>query len=394
MVADPPYRVAYVIGELGKGGAEYQLYELLRHLDRRRFTPRVFVLAPGGWWVEPIRDLGVSVEEIPRRGPADVRRLARLRVALRRFAPHVVHTILWSGNSYGRLAALGLGIPVVVAAERNVIRRPPWQLMTERVLDRITTAYLVNCEAVAGMLTGRGRVAPEKIRVIPNGIDLGRLPPSPSPRSPRASPAWWSRRWRWAPSRSRPTWAAAASSWPIRRRACSSRHTRRPRWLPPRSACSATPVSPGSWPSPPGAGWRASAGWSAWPGGRAPRTWIFCAPTGRRRGSRPPELHRAHRLRSSRLPAGRLAAVRRQRDGRGAGRRACGFPPSALSRAAIAAAARHLRAAPPVGRLPARALRSVDAGAGAVDHRDAAAPGARDAPRAPSRGGAEPVGPR
>src|SRR5437870_6616601 len=101
---DPPHRIAYVIGELGKGGAEYQLYELLRHLDRRRFTPRVFVLAPGGWWVDPIRALGVPVEEIPRRGPADVRRLARLRVALRRFAPHVVHTILWSGNSYGRLA--------------------------------------------------------------------------------------------------------------------------------------------------------------------------------------------------------------------------------------------------------------------------------------------------
>src|SRR5437870_3821996 len=35
MVGDPPHRIAYVIGELGKGGAEYQLYELLRHRDRR-----------------------------------------------------------------------------------------------------------------------------------------------------------------------------------------------------------------------------------------------------------------------------------------------------------------------------------------------------------------------
>src|SRR6266446_302057 len=114
MVGDPLHRIAYVIGELDKGGAEYQLYELLRHLDRRRFAPGVFVLAPGGWWVEPIRALGVPVEELPRRGSADVRRLARLRAALQRFAPHLLHTILWSGNSYGRLAALGLGIPVVI----------------------------------------------------------------------------------------------------------------------------------------------------------------------------------------------------------------------------------------------------------------------------------------
>ncbi len=177
MVADPPYRVAYVIGELGKGGAEYQLYELLRHLDRRRFAPGVFVLAPGGWWVEPIRALGVPVEEIPRRGPADVRRLARLRASLRRFAPHLLHAILWSGNSYGRLAALGLGIPVVIAAERVVTPYRGWQVVVERALDRVTDAYLVNCEAIAAWQVERKRLPREKIEVIPNGIDLGRLPP-------------------------------------------------------------------------------------------------------------------------------------------------------------------------------------------------------------------------
>src|SRR2546427_7427153 len=114
MVGDPLHRIAYVIGELDKGGAEYQLYELLRHLDRRRFAPGVFVLAPGGWWVEPIRALGVPVEEIPRRGPADVRRLARLPAPLPRFAPPLLHAILSSGNSYGPLAALGVGIPLVI----------------------------------------------------------------------------------------------------------------------------------------------------------------------------------------------------------------------------------------------------------------------------------------
>src|SRR2546430_14716508 len=129
MVADPPYRVAYVIGELGKGGAEYQLYELLRHLDRRRFAPGVFVLAPGGWWVEPIRALGVPVEEIPRRGPADVPRLARLPAPLPRFAPPPPHTILWSGNSYRRLAALRAGIPAGIAPPRVAAPHPRRQGM-------------------------------------------------------------------------------------------------------------------------------------------------------------------------------------------------------------------------------------------------------------------------
>jgi glycosyltransferase involved in cell wall biosynthesis len=170
------YRVAYVIGELGKGGAEYQLHELLRLLDRTRFAPRLFALASGGYWAEPIRRLGIEVEELPRGGSADLARLLRLRRALGAFAPDVLHTIMWSGNVYGRVAALGLRIPVVIAAERNVIRRPGWQVALERGLDRMTDGYLVNSAAIAAELDERGSIPRRKIRVIPNGIDLTRLP--------------------------------------------------------------------------------------------------------------------------------------------------------------------------------------------------------------------------
>jgi len=177
------YRIAYVIGELGKGGAEYQLYELLRHLDRAVYEPAVFVLAGGGYWAEPIRALGITVHEFPRRRSADVARLRRLRAALRTFAPDVLHTIMWSANSYGRLAALGLRIPVVIAAERNVIRRPGWQVAIERALERVTDRYLVNCVAIAAELRERGGLAGDKIEVVHNGIDLTLLPPFDADRA-------------------------------------------------------------------------------------------------------------------------------------------------------------------------------------------------------------------
>src|SRR5262245_11220906 len=118
-------RVAYVIGELTKGGAEYQLYELVRGLDRTRFTPLVIAL----------HEVGVEVVELPHRRSMELGRLRELRRRLAAFRPHVLHTIMWPGNTYGRLAALGLGIPVVITAERNVVRRPGWQRAIERVLD-------------------------------------------------------------------------------------------------------------------------------------------------------------------------------------------------------------------------------------------------------------------
>jgi glycosyltransferase involved in cell wall biosynthesis len=107
----------------------------------------------------------------------DIARLWALRRRLTMLAPHVLHTVLWSGNAYGRLAAVGLGIPVVFTAERNVIRRPGWQRLVERGLDRVTDRYLVNSAAIVEELAAQGGLSRGKMEVIHNGIDLAGLPP-------------------------------------------------------------------------------------------------------------------------------------------------------------------------------------------------------------------------
>src|SRR5438128_2496682 len=68
-------------------------------------------------------------------------------------------------------------VAYVIGAERVVPAYRAWQVMVERALDRVTDAYLVNCEAIAAWQVERKRLPREKIEVIPNGIDLGRLPP-------------------------------------------------------------------------------------------------------------------------------------------------------------------------------------------------------------------------
>jgi glycosyltransferase involved in cell wall biosynthesis len=169
-------RVAYVIGELGKGGAEYQLVELLRGLDRRAYEPHVVVLAEGGFWADEVRRLDVPLTALPSRGHFDLARARGVRGVLRTLGPSVLHTVLWSANCYGRLAAVGLGIPRVVTAERNVVVRPRWQQLAERALDPMTDVYLVNAGAVADELVRHG-LPRAKIRVVHNGVDLGRFPP-------------------------------------------------------------------------------------------------------------------------------------------------------------------------------------------------------------------------
>lgn len=164
-----------MIGELDKGGAEYQLVELLRHLDRARWDPHLVVLTAGGYWSEEVRRLGIPIHTLERRGHADVRRVFELRRILQALAPSILHTVLWSANCYGRLAAAGLGIAQVITAERNAIARPWWEIAVERALDPVTSVYLVNARAVAAELERHGLPA-AKMRVVHNGVDLRRFP--------------------------------------------------------------------------------------------------------------------------------------------------------------------------------------------------------------------------
>jgi glycosyltransferase involved in cell wall biosynthesis len=168
-------RVAYVIGELGTGGAEYQLVELLRGLDRAAYDPHVIVLSEGGFWASEVRGLGIPLTELASRGQFDLVRVVALRSALRALAPSILHTVLWSANCYGRLAAVGLGIPWVVTAERNAIARPRWEVVVERLLDAVTDVYVVNADAVADELVRHG-LRREKMRIVHNGVRLEQFP--------------------------------------------------------------------------------------------------------------------------------------------------------------------------------------------------------------------------
>jgi glycosyltransferase involved in cell wall biosynthesis len=111
-------RILYVIGSLGRGGAEKQLYLLLKHLDRTTFEPTVVSLSSGGAWAAPIRALDVPVIELPRRHSFELGRFFRLYRVIREVAPSILQTFLFADNVYGLLAGRLARVPVLVASRR------------------------------------------------------------------------------------------------------------------------------------------------------------------------------------------------------------------------------------------------------------------------------------
>lgn len=172
--APPPVRVLFVIDELDVGGTEQQLLELVKRLDRSRYAPLVACFRPGRVSRE-VEAAGVPVIVMPKRAKADPWLVARLRSLMRREGVQLVQTYLFTANTWARAAAVLARVPIVVSSERNVdMWEEPYKLHLGRLLDRFTDATIANSKAVKAYLVGKG-IRPEKVRVVYNGVDLGRF---------------------------------------------------------------------------------------------------------------------------------------------------------------------------------------------------------------------------
>ena len=174
--------IALCITDLDIGGAERCLTQLAVRIDRSRFTPVVYCLGP-----RPVREdasclpalakAGVEVHCLGGRGiwqfPAVARRLKRLLTAQK---PQIVQTFMFHANLLGRIAARRAGVKAVVAGVRVAERAARWHLRLDRLTQRWVDRYVCVSQSVAEFSAKQAGLPPEKLVVIPNGIDLDKYP--------------------------------------------------------------------------------------------------------------------------------------------------------------------------------------------------------------------------
>lgn len=174
------HSVLYPVNELKIGGAEQQLLELVRGIDKSRFHPIVAPLYPDGALDAEFRSIdGVEVVDLHRRGKYDPSPLWRLASLLRTRRVHIVQPFLTPSTFFGLLPALLVGTPVTIVTERCGIRRVRgggYKLYrtVEDQLSRFADAIIPNSASGRELLIERG-LSPEKTRVIYNGINRDRL---------------------------------------------------------------------------------------------------------------------------------------------------------------------------------------------------------------------------
>lgn len=174
-----PLRVCYLIDRLYPGGTESQLLALLRHLDRARVQPYLCLLDGADATSRALEPddcpvLRLSVRSLHR--PHALAQAWRFGRFLRRERIDVLQVYFPDSTYFGTTVARLARVPRVVRTRFNlgywingIQRRLEW------LFGRWSDATVTNCEACRDVLRADEGLAPERIVVLENGVDVHRF---------------------------------------------------------------------------------------------------------------------------------------------------------------------------------------------------------------------------
>ncbi len=169
-----------VIPTMDQGGAEKQLSLLAAGLPSDRFEVSVVLLTRGGPLEPSLLEAGVTVVHCDKKWKLDPLAYFRLKEAIKRFRPDIVHTWIFAANCYGRAAAWRLKVPVVLGGERCVdLWKRSYEFMLDRFLAKRTDGILTNSEGVKNFYAQHG-ISAERFHIIPNGVEVKTLERQPA----------------------------------------------------------------------------------------------------------------------------------------------------------------------------------------------------------------------
>jgi glycosyltransferase involved in cell wall biosynthesis len=167
-----PQRILYVIGQLGVGGGERQLFQLIEGLDQSRFAPELVSFEEGGHLEKEFARL-CPVHVMHKTRATELKVFIALTRLLRKMRPRILHTYLFPSNWRGALAGSIAGGPITVQFVGNLgVWMGPARRTMERWATRAADAVIFEAPRIGEFLTQRIGVRKDRLSMIPNGVNL------------------------------------------------------------------------------------------------------------------------------------------------------------------------------------------------------------------------------
>ena len=169
----PNNSVHFVIATLNRGGAEHQLVQVASGLKNRGWRVSVTSLLSSTPLAAPLELSGIPVNHLGmRRGIADPRAIFRLAATLRRLGPDLVHSHMVHANLLARATRLICPMTALICTVQNIDEEGRGRELAYRLTDRLADVTTIICRAAGDRYVRIGAVPREKLRVLPNGVDV------------------------------------------------------------------------------------------------------------------------------------------------------------------------------------------------------------------------------
>jgi glycosyltransferase involved in cell wall biosynthesis len=175
-----PLEICYVIDNLSRSGTEMQLRLLLQNLDRNLVAPHLCLLNGQSEQSRALEPEDVTITRLGIKRLASLRTIAgtlRFRKFLRQNKIKIVQTFFPDSIRFASPISKLCGVGKVLGTRRNIghwmTRRDEWvaKFYNRTFIDQI----IANCEAARQSVINQESMAPSRVLVIPNGIDLKRF---------------------------------------------------------------------------------------------------------------------------------------------------------------------------------------------------------------------------
>ena len=164
-------KICHVVTTLGVGGMENGIVNLANNHNRDKFEIVICCLNTAGEMAERLKD-DVKLYVLHEGEGFSLMRILRVARFFRKLRPDIVHTHAWGGGSlYGILGAKLANVPVIINGEHGGFFLRPHQVIFQRYLAALCTITLSVSESLKERVVKNLGIPPEKIKVIPNGVD-------------------------------------------------------------------------------------------------------------------------------------------------------------------------------------------------------------------------------
>lgn len=166
-------RVLMLSTDLEPGGLPLRLVRLAsKLLQNRNIEPIVGCLSRPGPLSNMLAESGIDIFSCDAAGPWDATCLARLTRHVARFDPDVIHASLCHANLAARLVGRHDRDRPIITATVTIERERAWHRWAEAVTIGRSNVHVANSRAVAAHLRDELCFPPDRLVVIPNGMDL------------------------------------------------------------------------------------------------------------------------------------------------------------------------------------------------------------------------------